>query len=124
MTMKVSYYPGCSLEETALAYDVSARRVCSHLGIELQEVPQWSCCGSSPALKMDHRLSTALGAHNLALVRQQTEAAEAFQTSLLRLSLGAGATAQVTSDIAKLGHGGYCAGCRECRYPACGFGKV
>jgi molybdopterin biosynthesis enzyme len=28
------------------------------------------------------------------------------------------------SDIAKLGHGGYCAGCRECRYPACGFGKV
>jgi molybdopterin biosynthesis enzyme len=29
-----------------------------------------------------------------------------------------------TADIAKLGYGGYCAGCRECRYPACGFGKV
>jgi heterodisulfide reductase subunit B len=71
MTMTVSYYPGCSLEETSVAYDASARRVCSHLGIQLQEIPQWSCCGSSPALKMDHRLSTALGAHNLALASQQ-----------------------------------------------------
>jgi molybdenum cofactor synthesis domain-containing protein len=30
----------------------------------------------------------------------------------------------MASDIAKLGYGGYCAGCPECRYPACGFGKV
>jgi heterodisulfide reductase subunit B len=69
--MNVSYYPGCSLEETAVAYDASARRVCNHLGVQLQEIPQWSCCGSSPALKMDHRLSTALGAHNLALASKQ-----------------------------------------------------
>ncbi len=27
-------------------------------------------------------------------------------------------------DIAKLGHGGFCAGCSECRYPLCGFGKA
>ena len=26
-------------------------------------------------------------------------------------------------DIARLGHGGYCMGCQECRYPNCGFGK-
>lgn len=26
-------------------------------------------------------------------------------------------------DLARLGHGGYCRGCDECRYPACGFGK-
>ncbi|QTA79941.1 Putative molybdopterin binding domain-containing protein [Desulfonema limicola] len=26
-------------------------------------------------------------------------------------------------DIARLGHGGFCAGCAECRYPICGFGK-
>lgn len=26
-------------------------------------------------------------------------------------------------DIVALGHGGYCYGCAECRYPACGFGK-
>jgi molybdopterin biosynthesis enzyme len=27
-------------------------------------------------------------------------------------------------DITRLGHGGFCAGCAECRYPACSFGKV
>ena len=27
------------------------------------------------------------------------------------------------SDLVALGHGGLCLGCRECRYPACSFGK-
>ncbi len=26
-------------------------------------------------------------------------------------------------DITMLGHGGFCAGCEECRYPQCGFGS-
>jgi heterodisulfide reductase subunit B2 len=69
--MKVSYYPGCSLEETAAAYDLSARTVCRHLGVELAEIPDWICCGSSPALKMNHLLSTSLAAHNLSLADRQ-----------------------------------------------------
>jgi heterodisulfide reductase subunit B len=72
--MKVSYYPGCSLEETAAAFDMSVRQVCDHLGVSLEEVPGWACCGSSPALKMDRLLSTSLAAHNLALAcGQQVE---------------------------------------------------
>lgn len=27
------------------------------------------------------------------------------------------------TDIARLGHGGFCMACDECRYPRCGFGK-
>ena len=27
------------------------------------------------------------------------------------------------ADITGLGHGGFCSGCTECRYPDCGFGK-
>ncbi|MDY3250211.1 MAG: molybdopterin-binding protein [Candidatus Choladocola sp.] len=27
-------------------------------------------------------------------------------------------------DITRLGHGGLCLGCSECRYPACSFGKI
>lgn len=27
-------------------------------------------------------------------------------------------------DIVELGHGGFCAGCPQCRYPLCGFGKA
>jgi hypothetical protein len=26
-------------------------------------------------------------------------------------------------DFARMGHGGFCAGCKHCRYPVCGFGK-
>ena len=33
--MKLSYYPGCSLQGTALDYDQSIREVCKALGVEL-----------------------------------------------------------------------------------------
>jgi molybdopterin biosynthesis enzyme len=29
----------------------------------------------------------------------------------------------IRDDIVALGHGGYCSGCADCRYPVCGFGK-
>jgi len=67
--MKIGYYPGCSLEGTARAYDLSARQVCERLGVELTDIPGWTCCGSSPALKLDGLLSTALAAHNLVQTR-------------------------------------------------------
>jgi heterodisulfide reductase subunit B len=73
--MKVSYYPGCSLESTGKSYDHSAREVCGALGVELQEVSDWVCCGSSAGLKMNKFVSTALSGVNLALLEKQ-EAAE------------------------------------------------
>ncbi len=69
--MKVSYYPGCSLESTGKAFDHSAREVCGALGVELQEVSDWVCCGSSAGLKMNRLLSTALSGVNLALLEKQ-----------------------------------------------------
>jgi heterodisulfide reductase subunit B2 len=69
--MKVSYYPGCSLEGTAKPFDESTRKILGALNIAIEEIPDWSCCGSPPALKMDRMLSTALAAHNLALAEDQ-----------------------------------------------------
>ncbi|MDQ7781733.1 MAG: CoB--CoM heterodisulfide reductase iron-sulfur subunit B family protein [Desulfomonilaceae bacterium] len=69
--MKATYYPGCSLEGTARPYDLSTRQVCSALGVDLQEAPDWSCCGSSPALKMNRVLSVALSAHNIAQIERR-----------------------------------------------------
>ncbi len=69
--MKVSYYPGCSLEGTAKSYDLSTRVICDDLGVQLQEIPDWSCCGSSPALKMNRLLSVALSAHTMAQAAKQ-----------------------------------------------------
>ena len=69
--MKVSYYPGCSLEVSAKPYNISFRQVCSSLDVELVDVPDWLCCGSSAVLKMNRLLSLSLAAKNLALVEQQ-----------------------------------------------------
>lgn len=69
--MNVSYYPGCSLEVTAKSYDLSTRVVCGDLGIQLEEIPEWICCGSSPALKMNHLLSVALSARTMVQVEKQ-----------------------------------------------------
>jgi heterodisulfide reductase subunit B len=65
--MKYAYYPGCSLEASGIEYDVSARAVFHALGSELVEIPDWNCCGSSPAQATDYLLSLALPARNLAL---------------------------------------------------------
>ena len=69
--MKVAYYPGCSLESTAKEYDDSFRAVCQILGVELEEVPDWSCCGASSAHTTNHLLSLALPARNMALVQEK-----------------------------------------------------
>jgi heterodisulfide reductase subunit B len=63
--MKYAYYPGCSLEGTAVDYHESTLAVAESLGMELVEVPNWSCCGSTPAHCTDELLATALPAKNL-----------------------------------------------------------
>lgn len=63
-----AYYPGCSGLGTSMEYESSTRAVCKALLVELQDVPDWSCCGSSPAHTVDHVLSAALSARNLARV--------------------------------------------------------
>jgi heterodisulfide reductase subunit B len=63
--MKVSYYPGCSLEGTAKEYDDSLESVARVLGIELEELPDWTCCGSSSAHITSDVLAVSLAARNL-----------------------------------------------------------
>ena len=58
--MKVSYYPGCSLEGTARDYSESIHEVCALLGIELEEVPDWNCCGATAAHSINHQASIEL----------------------------------------------------------------
>ena len=63
--MKVSYYPGCSLHGTAKEYDQSVRAVSRNLGIDLEEIEDWSCCGASSAHATNFKLSIALPARDL-----------------------------------------------------------
>lgn len=64
--MKFAYYPGCSLHATAKEYDQSTQAVCRAMGIELEEIADWSCCGASSAHSINHDLGIALPLRNLA----------------------------------------------------------
>jgi heterodisulfide reductase subunit B len=63
--MKVTYYPGCSLEGTARDYADSIHELCGLLGIELEEVPDWNCCGATAAHSINHQASIELAGRNL-----------------------------------------------------------
>lgn len=66
--MKASYFPGCSLEGTArLDYSKSMLGVCSALGIQLEEIPDWNCCGATAAHSIDHKAGIDLAGRNLYL---------------------------------------------------------
>ena len=71
--MKYTYYPGCSLLGTAQEYDQSTRAICKILGIELNELEGWSCCGASSAHSTNEFLSMALPARNLAIAKQYNQ---------------------------------------------------
>jgi heterodisulfide reductase subunit B len=64
-TNTYAYYPGCTLHSTAKEYDVSARAVCKQMGIELQELDGWTCCGASSAHTTNEMLATTLPARDL-----------------------------------------------------------
>jgi heterodisulfide reductase subunit B2 len=63
--MKLSYYPGCSLESTAIEYKKSLETVAHELNIELAELPDWTCCGSSSAHVTNDQLAVSLAGRNL-----------------------------------------------------------
>jgi heterodisulfide reductase subunit B2 len=63
--VKYAFFPGCSLESTAWDYDWSTRAVCRALGIELTDIPDWACCGSTPAHASSESLALALPVLNL-----------------------------------------------------------
>jgi heterodisulfide reductase subunit B len=69
-TMQVTYYPGCSLQGSARDYAESIGGVCSALGIRLEEIPDWNCCGATAAHSIDHQASIELAGRTLNLAAE------------------------------------------------------
>jgi heterodisulfide reductase subunit B2 len=64
--MKYSYFPGCSLKGLGRAYEESLLPVMKHLGVELEELDDWNCCGATAYMAVDEGKACALAARNLA----------------------------------------------------------
>ncbi len=68
--LRFTYYPGCSQSGSAEEYGDSSEAVCQALGIELTELPDWSCCGASSAHMTNDVLSVALPGRDLAAAKR------------------------------------------------------
>jgi heterodisulfide reductase subunit B len=69
--MKVHYYPGCTLNEKAVALDLSAREAMKRLDIDLVEPEGWTCCGAEYPLTEEKIVGLAAPARVLRQVREE-----------------------------------------------------
>jgi len=77
--MKVSYYPGCTLKTKARNLEDAAIASMNVLGIELEELPRWNCCGAVHSLADDDLI------HQVAPVRDLIRAKEQGSDKLVTL---------------------------------------
>jgi len=66
-----AYYPGCSLENMAKNYNTSSLEVIEALGLQMEEIKDWNCCGATAYFPVDELLAHALVGRNLALAEKQ-----------------------------------------------------
>jgi heterodisulfide reductase subunit B len=70
--MKFAYYPGCTAKSTAIEYEESVRETSQSLGIDLVEIPDWTCCGASSGHSVNRELALALPSRNLAIANRMS----------------------------------------------------
>ena len=67
-----TYFPGCSASDGgAKAYNWSAQAVSKVLDIDLVELDDWNCCGSTPSSSVDELGAFCMAARNLALAEKR-----------------------------------------------------
>ncbi|HET9470035.1 MAG TPA: heterodisulfide reductase-related iron-sulfur binding cluster, partial [Usitatibacter sp.] len=71
---RVAYYPGCALEGTGHAYNRSTKAVGKALGLELDEVKNWNCCGAMEVKNVDPKVQTYLSSRVLSIAAHEMKA--------------------------------------------------
>lgn len=68
---KVAYYPGCALEGSGGPYDKSTRALVKVLGLEMENLRDYNCCGAMEVKNIHPMLQTYLSSRNLAIAGEQ-----------------------------------------------------
>jgi heterodisulfide reductase subunit B len=68
--LKFALYLGCTVPVRAQNYELSARLVAKHFEIELEDIPEFTCCGF-PIKSVDQRSALVMAARNLALAEKE-----------------------------------------------------
>ena len=72
--MTYSYYPGCTLRNKAKDLDTYARLSAEALGIELEELPEWQCCGGVYPMGSDEIAPKLSSVRALVAAREKNQA--------------------------------------------------
>jgi len=68
--MKYAFFPGCSLSATGRPYGMALHQVARILDLDLPELEDWNCCGTSVLQTVDEQSFLAFGGRNLALAEK------------------------------------------------------
>ncbi len=68
--MKVAIYPGCSLEGMENSYLVSLINTFKTLGIDIEEIEDWNCCGATAIPSINLMFSYLLSARVLSIAEE------------------------------------------------------
>ncbi|OYY92858.1 MAG: hypothetical protein B7Y41_13950 [Hydrogenophilales bacterium 28-61-23] len=69
--MKALFYPGCSMQRNARPYLDSLLAIRADIGLELQEIDDWNCCGATEYMSVHRVAAHSLIGRNLALAQAQ-----------------------------------------------------
>ena len=67
---KLTYFPGCSAHGTSEEFDQTVKMVMKTLDVQMEELPDWNCCGATSAHTMSETLAYALPLRNLVLAEK------------------------------------------------------
>jgi heterodisulfide reductase subunit B len=71
--MKYLFYPGCSMETSAISYLKSLKAIEEKLSMELVELDDWNCCGATEYSAVNRTASHALVGRNLAIAESMSD---------------------------------------------------
>ena len=69
--MKYGFFPGCVLEGASKEDYLATVAVAKKLGIEIEELEGWTCCGASHVQDIDPLLAVSTNARNIALAEKK-----------------------------------------------------
>ncbi len=69
--MGLAYYPGCTLKTKARNLEDPAIASMEALGLKLEEIPRWNCCGAVYSLADDDLIHQVAPVRNLIRVKEQ-----------------------------------------------------
>ena len=115
---KYTYYPGCSSQGSATHLDRSLRAVAPEIGVELEELDDWNCCGASVGQIAGGSLpNTALSGRNLA--KAEAQGPQDILTGCAACYLNThGANEKIKSDVALRGRVNEALGAADMSYDA------